>query len=204
MVGTFIPAQEAAAYLAGGRIDRGAWAARASRTTWRQGGGDQITRAMVNGTARAPDRRELGGTGIHRHAHDARPRRDVRRLGAWSPAARPPRADMIADAIAWLASPIPRFITGQTLFVDGGRSRWAGWASRGWDDPPHAAGDWPADPRTDPRTDHAPATPHAAATAGDLPPRRLRDAGAAGDARDGCGRTALLARTPTRWRRRGC
>jgi 3-oxoacyl-[acyl-carrier protein] reductase len=46
-------------------------------------------------------------------------------FAAWEalePGGKAATSDMIADAVAFLASPDTRFITGQTLFVDGGKS----------------------------------------------------------------------------------
>ena len=46
-------------------------------------------------------------------------------FAAWEqlePSGKAASADMIAEAVAFLASPNTRFITGQTLFVDGGKS----------------------------------------------------------------------------------
>lgn len=129
VIGTFIPAQEAARRMqAGGRIvtvsSRGAL------------GGTRFahyvaSKAAVIGLTRAMAMelrpRQIAVNSVAPGFTDTPMTRSAppEMFAAWEqlePGGRAATPDMIADAIAFLASPRTRFITGQTLFVDGGKS----------------------------------------------------------------------------------
>ena len=129
VIGTFIPAQEAARRMqAGGRIvtvsSRGAL------------GGTRFahyvaSKATVIGLTRAMAMelraRQIAVNSVAPGFTDTPMTRSAppEMFAAWEqlePSGRAATPDMIADAIAYLASPQTRFITGQTLFVDGGKS----------------------------------------------------------------------------------
>lgn len=129
VIGTFIPAQEAARRMqAGGRIvtvsSRGAL------------GGTRFahyvaSKAAVIGLTRAMAMelrpRQIAVNSIAPGFTDTPMTRSAppEMFAAWEqlePSGKAASPDMIADAIAFLASPSTRFITGQTLYVDGGKS----------------------------------------------------------------------------------
>lgn len=129
VVGTFIPAQEAARRMqAGGRIvtisSRGAL------------GGTRFahyvaSKAAVIGLTRAMAMelrpRQIAVNSVAPGFTDTPMTRSAppEMFAAWEhlePGGKAASPDMIADAVAFLASPGTRFITGQTLFVDGGKS----------------------------------------------------------------------------------
>ena len=129
VLGTFIPAQEAARRMqAGGRIvtisSRGAL------------GGTRFahyvaSKAAVIGLTRAMAMelrpREIAVNSVAPGFTDTPMTRSAppEMFTAWEqlePGGKAASPEMIADAIAFLASPATRFITGQTLFVDGGKS----------------------------------------------------------------------------------
>lgn len=129
VVGTFIPAQEAARRMqAGGRIvtisSRGAL------------GGTRFahyvaSKAAVIGLTRAMAMelrpRQIAVNSVAPGFTDTPMTRSAppEMFAAWEelePSGKAASPEMIADAIAFLASPSTRFITGQTLFVDGGKS----------------------------------------------------------------------------------
>ncbi|MFM8624074.1 MAG: SDR family NAD(P)-dependent oxidoreductase [Betaproteobacteria bacterium] len=129
VIGTFIPAQEAARRMqAGGHIvtisSRGAL------------GGTRFahyvaSKAAVIGLTRAMAMelrpRQIAVNSVAPGFTDTPMTRSAppEMFAAWEqlePSGKAASPDMIADAIAFLASPQTRFITGQTLFVDGGKS----------------------------------------------------------------------------------
>lgn len=129
VVGTFIPAQEAARRMqAGGRIvtisSRGAL------------GGTRFahyvaSKAAVIGLTRAMAMelrpRQIAVNSVAPGFTDTPMTRSAppEMFAAWEqlePTGKAASPDVIADAVAFLASPGTRFITGQTLFVDGGKS----------------------------------------------------------------------------------
>ena len=129
VLGTFIPAQEAARRMqAGGRIvtisSRGAL------------GGTRFahyvaSRAAVSGLTRAMAMelrpRQIAVNSVAPGFTDTPMTRSAppEMFAAWEqlePSGKAASPADIADAIAFLASPSTRFITGQTLFVDGGKS----------------------------------------------------------------------------------
>lgn len=129
VLGSFIPAQEAARRMqAGGRIvtisSRGAL------------GGTRFahyvaSKAAVIGLTRAMAMelrpRQIAVNSVAPGFTDTPMTRlaPPEMFAAWEqlePSGKAASPDMIADAVAFLASPATRFITGQTLFVDGGKS----------------------------------------------------------------------------------
>ena len=129
VVGTFIPAQEAARRMqAGGRIvtvsSRGALGGtRFAHYVASKAAVIGLTRAM----AMELRERQIAVNSVAPGFTDTPMTRSApaEMFAAWEslePGGKAATPDMIADAIAWLASPNTRFITGQTLFVDGGKS----------------------------------------------------------------------------------
>lgn len=129
VVGTFIPAQEAARRMqAGGRIvtvsSRGALGGtRFAHYVASKAAVIGLTRAMAM-ELRA---RQIAVNSVAPGFTDTPMTRSAppEMFAAWEqlePSGKAATPDMIADAIAFLASPRTRFITGQTLFVDGGKS----------------------------------------------------------------------------------
>lgn len=129
VIGTFIPAQEAARRMqAGGRIvtisSRGAL------------GGTRFahyvaSKAAVIGLTRAMAMelrgRQIAVNSVAPGFTDTPMTRSApaEMFAAWEalePAGKAATPDLIANAIAFLAAPSTQFITGQTLFVDGGKS----------------------------------------------------------------------------------
>jgi len=129
VIGTFIPAQESARRMQpGGRIvtisSRGAL------------GGTRFahyvaSKAAVVGLTRAMAMelrpRQIAVNSVAPGFTDTPMTRSAtpEMFAAWEalePGGKAATSDMIADAVAFLASPDTRFITGQTLFVDGGKS----------------------------------------------------------------------------------
>jgi 3-oxoacyl-[acyl-carrier protein] reductase len=129
VIGTFIPAQEAARRMqAGGRIvtisSRGAL------------GGTRFahyvaSKAAVIGLTRAMAMelrgRQIAVNSVAPGFTDTPMTRSApaEMFAAWEalePSGKAATPDLIANAVAFLASPSTQFITGQTLFVDGGKS----------------------------------------------------------------------------------
>lgn len=129
VMGTFIPAQEAARRMqAGGRIvtisSRGALGGtRFAHYVTSKSAVIGLTRAMAM-ELRA---RQIAVNSVAPGFTDTPMTRSAppEMFAAWEqlePGGKAASPDVIADAIAFLASPSTRFITGQTLFVDGGKS----------------------------------------------------------------------------------
>jgi len=129
VIGTFLPAQEAARRMhAGGRIvtvsSRGALGGtRFAHYVASKAAVIGLTRAMAM-ELRA---RQIAVNSVAPGFTDTPMTRSApaEMFAAWEqlePSGKAATPDIIADAIAFLASPGTRFITGQTLFVDGGKS----------------------------------------------------------------------------------
>lgn len=129
VIGTFIAAQEAARRMkAGGRIvtvsSRGALGGtRFAHYVASKAAVIGLTRAM----AMELRSRQIAVNSVAPGFTDTPMTRSAppEMFAAWEqlePSGKAASPDMIADAIAFLASPDTRFITGQTLFVDGGKS----------------------------------------------------------------------------------
>jgi 3-oxoacyl-[acyl-carrier protein] reductase len=129
VMGTFIPAQEAARRMqAGGRIvtisSRGALGGtRFAHYVSSKSAVIGLTRAMAM-ELRA---RQIAVNSVAPGFTDTPMTRSAppEMFAAWEqlePGGKAASPEVIADAIAFLASPSTRFITGQTLFVDGGKS----------------------------------------------------------------------------------
>lgn len=128
VVGTFIPAQEAARRMqAGGRIvnisSRGALGGNSAHYVASKAAVIGLTRAMAI-ELRA---RQIAVNSVAPGFTDTPMTRSVApetfaAMEQLEPTGKAASPEMIADAIAFLASPATRFITGQTLFVDGGKS----------------------------------------------------------------------------------
>jgi 3-oxoacyl-[acyl-carrier protein] reductase len=129
VLGTFIPAQEAARRMqAGGRIvtisSRGALGGtRFAHYVASKAAVIGLTRAMAM-ELRA---RQIAVNSVAPGFTDTPMTRSAppEMFAAWEqlePGGKAASPEVIADAIAFLASPTTRFITGQTLFVDGGKS----------------------------------------------------------------------------------
>jgi 3-oxoacyl-[acyl-carrier protein] reductase len=129
VVGTFIPAQEAARRMqAGGRIvtvsSRGALGGtRFAHYVASKAAVIGLTRAMAM-ELRA---RQIAVNSVAPGFTDTPMTRSAppEMFAAWEqlePSGKAATPDVIADAIAFFASPGTRFVTGQTLFVDGGKS----------------------------------------------------------------------------------
>jgi 3-oxoacyl-[acyl-carrier protein] reductase len=129
VVGTFIPAQEAARRMqAGGRIvtisSRGALGGtRFAHYVASKSAVIGLTRAM----AMELRERQIAVNSVAPGFTDTPMTRSApaEMFAAWEqlePGGRAASPDVIANAIAFLAAPSTQFITGQTLFVDGGKS----------------------------------------------------------------------------------
>lgn len=129
VMGTFIPAQEAARRMqAGARIvtisSRGALGGtRFAHYVTSKSAVIGLTRAM----AMELRPRQIAVNSVAPGFTDTPMTRSAppEMFAAWEqlePGGRAASPEVIADAIAFLASPSTRFITGQTLFVDGGKS----------------------------------------------------------------------------------
>ena len=129
VVGTFIPAQEAARRMtAGGRIvtisSRGALGGtRFAHYVASKAAVIGLTRAM----AMELRSRQIAVNSVAPGFTDTPMTRSApaEMFAAWEqlePAGKAASPDVIANAIAFLAAPSTTFITGQTLFVDGGKS----------------------------------------------------------------------------------
>ena len=129
VLGTFIPGQEAARRMqAGGRIvtisSRGALGGtRFAHYVASKAAVIGLTRAMAM-ELRA---RQIAVNSVAPGFTDTPMTRSApaEMFAAWEqlePSGKAASPEMIADAISFLASPSTRFITGQTLFVDGGKS----------------------------------------------------------------------------------
>lgn len=129
VVGTFIPAQEAARRMqAGGRIvtisSRGALGGtRFAHYVASKSAVIGLTRAM----AMELRERQIAVNSVAPGFTDTPMTRSApaEMFAAWEqlePGGKAASPDVIANAIAFLAAPSTQFITGQTLFVDGGKS----------------------------------------------------------------------------------
>lgn len=129
VVGTFIPAQEAARRMqAGGRIvtisSRGALGGtRFAHYVASKSAVIGLTRAM----AMELRERQIAVNSVAPGFTDTPMTRSApaEMFAAWErlePAGKAASPEVIANAIAFLAAPSTQFITGQTLFVDGGKS----------------------------------------------------------------------------------
>ena len=129
VIGTFIPAQEAARRMqAGGRIvtisSRGALGGtRFAHYVASKSAVIGLTRAM----AMELRERQIAVNSVAPGFTDTPMTRSApaEMFAAWEqlePGGRAASPDVIANAIAFLAAPSTQFITGQTLFVDGGKS----------------------------------------------------------------------------------
>jgi 3-oxoacyl-[acyl-carrier protein] reductase len=129
VIGTFIPAQESARRMQpGGRIvtisSRGALGGtRFAHYVASKAAVVGLTRAM----AMELRSRQIAVNSVAPGFTDTPMTRSAppEMFAAWEalePGGKAATSDMIADAVAFLASPDTRFITGQTLFVDGGKS----------------------------------------------------------------------------------